>query len=95
MTVRNRGFDRKVPVANFAHQPVMLDEIIESFMGLPPGVIVDATLGGGGHAEALLECRDDFELSESIAMNTLGPRPANDFLDSAPGFASSQVSSAN
>ena len=60
--MRNRGFDRKVPVAEFAHQPVMLDEIIESFMGLPSGVIVDATLGGGGHAEALLECREDFEV---------------------------------
>ncbi|MGB2758303.1 MAG: 16S rRNA (cytosine(1402)-N(4))-methyltransferase RsmH [Acidimicrobiia bacterium] len=49
-------------MAEFAHQPVMLDEIIESFMGLPSGVIVDATLGGGGHAEALLECREDFEV---------------------------------
>ena len=33
----------------------MLDEIVELFRPVPPGLIVDATVGGGGHARALLE----------------------------------------
>jgi len=43
----------------FLHRPVMLDEIVEVFATVPAGVILDATLGGGGHTEALLERRDD------------------------------------
>lgn len=39
----------------FAHQPVLVDLVVELFGPVPPGVVVDATLGGGGHAEALLE----------------------------------------
>jgi 16S rRNA (cytosine1402-N4)-methyltransferase len=36
------------------HVPVLENEIVELFTGLETGVIVDATLGGGGHAAALL-----------------------------------------
>ncbi|HEV3268303.1 MAG TPA: 16S rRNA (cytosine(1402)-N(4))-methyltransferase RsmH [Acidimicrobiales bacterium] len=36
------------------HEPVLASEIVELFASLPAGVVVDATLGGGGHAEALL-----------------------------------------
>lgn len=43
----------------FLHRPVMLDEIVEVFATVPAGVVLDATLGGGGHTEALLESRDD------------------------------------
>jgi 16S rRNA (cytosine1402-N4)-methyltransferase len=43
----------------FTHRPVMLDEIVRVFATVPPGVVVDATLGGGGHSEALLTSRDD------------------------------------
>ena len=39
----------------FHHQPVLRHEIVELCTGLTDGVILDATLGGGGHAEALLE----------------------------------------
>ena len=39
----------------FAHDPVMVDEITDAFGTVPPGVVVDATLGGGGHSEALLD----------------------------------------
>jgi 16S rRNA (cytosine1402-N4)-methyltransferase len=39
----------------FAHRPVMVDEIVELFRSVPPGLVVDATVGGGGHARALLE----------------------------------------
>jgi 16S rRNA (cytosine1402-N4)-methyltransferase len=38
----------------FVHDPVMADEITAAFSAVPPGVVVDATLGGGGHAERLL-----------------------------------------
>src|SRR5207237_4752174 len=33
----------------------MVDEIVELFRPVPPGLIVDATVGGGGHARALLD----------------------------------------
>jgi 16S rRNA (cytosine1402-N4)-methyltransferase len=39
----------------FAHEPVMVDEIVAVFTPVPEGTLLDATLGGGGHAEALLE----------------------------------------
>jgi 16S rRNA (cytosine1402-N4)-methyltransferase len=39
----------------FHHQPVMVDEIVEVFETVPAGVVLDATLGGGGHAERLLD----------------------------------------
>jgi 16S rRNA (cytosine1402-N4)-methyltransferase len=43
----------------FAHRPVMVDEIVAIFAAVPAGVVLDATLGGGGHTEALLASRDD------------------------------------
>jgi 16S rRNA (cytosine1402-N4)-methyltransferase len=39
----------------FEHRPVMVDEIVDVFRPVPPGLIVDATVGGGGHARALLD----------------------------------------
>ncbi|MFZ1063715.1 MAG: 16S rRNA (cytosine(1402)-N(4))-methyltransferase RsmH [Acidimicrobiales bacterium] len=36
------------------HQPVLEQEIVELFAGLEAGVVVDATLGGAGHAHAIL-----------------------------------------
>lgn len=40
---------------DYLHEPVMVDEIVDVFAPVPPGTVLDATLGGGGHAEALLE----------------------------------------
>jgi 16S rRNA (cytosine1402-N4)-methyltransferase len=40
---------------DFEHQPVMVHEVVELFRPVPRGVLVDATVGGGGHAKALLE----------------------------------------
>ena len=37
------------------HLPVMCREVVEVLAEAPAGVVVDGTLGGGGHAEALLE----------------------------------------
>ena len=36
------------------HTPVLVGEITELFASLSAGVVIDATLGGGGHASALL-----------------------------------------
>ncbi len=47
---------------SFSHDPVMRDEIVDVFAEVPPGTILDATLGGGGHSEALLEARDDVDV---------------------------------
>ncbi len=40
---------------DFSHRPVMLDEIVQVFASVPSGWVLDATLGGAGHAMALLE----------------------------------------
>jgi 16S rRNA (cytosine1402-N4)-methyltransferase len=40
--------------ANFSHVPVMAAEVVELFGPVPAGTLLDATVGGGGHARALL-----------------------------------------
>ncbi|MCU1346384.1 MAG: mraW [Acidimicrobiia bacterium] len=47
---------------NFHHLPVMVDQIAEVFSTVPSGWLVDATVGGGGHAERLLRERPDCSL---------------------------------
>lgn len=39
----------------FAHHPVLLEESLEHLALAPGSVVVDGTLGGGGHSEAMLE----------------------------------------
>ncbi len=41
------------------HVAVMAPEVLELFMPVQSGVIVDATFGGGGHTEALLDAMPD------------------------------------
>ena len=43
----------------YAHAPVLVDEVARLFAPVPPGTVVDGTLGGGGHAAAILERRDE------------------------------------
>ena len=43
---------------SFEHIPVLRDEVVSLFASVPSGVVVDATVGGGGHAAALLEAYD-------------------------------------
>jgi 16S rRNA (cytosine1402-N4)-methyltransferase len=40
--------------ASFDHTPVLVDRVVALLAPVPEGVVVDATLGGGGHAEAIL-----------------------------------------
>ena len=42
-------------MTRFEHRPVMVDEIVELFRSMSSGTVVDATVGGGGHAEAILD----------------------------------------
>jgi 16S rRNA (cytosine1402-N4)-methyltransferase len=46
----------------FEHRPVLVDRIVELLTEVPPGVLVDATVGGGGHAAALLAANDQLSL---------------------------------
>lgn len=50
------------PDPAFPHAPVMAAEVVELLSPVPPGWVVDATLGGGGHASALLGARDDLRV---------------------------------
>lgn len=47
----------------FEHEPVMVDEIVDLLGSVPPGTVVDATVGGGGHAAALLDARAELRVA--------------------------------
>ena len=47
---------------NIPHIPVLLEEVKEAFSGLNDGIIIDCTLGYGGHSEALLEQNPNIKL---------------------------------
>lgn len=44
------------------HQPVLTDRVVELLAPAGPGLLVDATVGLGGHAEALLRAEPEFQL---------------------------------
>lgn len=46
--------DRKASGSEY-HRPAMVDEVVEYLEPASTGLILDGTLGGGGHARALLE----------------------------------------
>ncbi len=50
--------DRSVvplPESGLSHQPVLLSQVLALLAPRPGDVVVDATLGGGGHAESILD----------------------------------------
>ena len=69
------------------HEPVMLQEVIESLSLMPGGIYVDGTVGGGGHAREILAAtapdgiligidRDDEALAEARrVLEPYGTRP--------------------
>ncbi len=46
----------------YEHTPVMVEEVVSMFAPVPAGVLIDATVGGGGHAAALLDALPDHDL---------------------------------
>ncbi|HVA42637.1 MAG TPA: 16S rRNA (cytosine(1402)-N(4))-methyltransferase RsmH [Acidimicrobiales bacterium] len=40
---------------DFRHEPVMVREVVDLLGPLPPGWVIDATVGGAGHAAAVLD----------------------------------------
>jgi 16S rRNA (cytosine1402-N4)-methyltransferase len=49
-------------VEEFDHRPVMAREVVELVLPVPAGLVVDATVGGGGHAGEILAARPDLRL---------------------------------
>jgi 16S rRNA (cytosine1402-N4)-methyltransferase len=49
-------------MAGFEHRPVMAREVLGLMVPVPPGLLVDATVGAGGHAALLLDARPDLHL---------------------------------
>jgi len=47
---------------DFTHEPVMVHEVVELLTGTPGGVLLDVTIGGGGHAGALLAASNTHRL---------------------------------
>ncbi|MEZ5379010.1 MAG: 16S rRNA (cytosine(1402)-N(4))-methyltransferase RsmH [Acidimicrobiales bacterium] len=48
--------------ADFHHVPVMLAEVVDVFDSVPAGTYLDGTLGGAGHAVAVLTAHDHLTL---------------------------------
>jgi 16S rRNA (cytosine1402-N4)-methyltransferase len=46
----------------FEHLPVMAAEVTDLLAAVPAGLVVDATVGGGGHSRLLLTVRPDLSL---------------------------------
>ncbi|CAE8647908.1 unnamed protein product, partial [Polarella glacialis] len=68
---------------SFVHASVLLDEVVEAFVAaeLGPGsLVVDCTLGGGGHSEALLQQLPQIRLlgidRDPLALEAAGRRLA-------------------
>ena len=58
----HRPADAPAMSEKFVHESVMLAEILEVFAALESGVFLDATLGGAGHASALLVAHPSLRL---------------------------------
>ena len=50
------------PSSGFEHEPVMAGEIASLLADVPEGTVVDATVGGGGHAAAILDANPAVDL---------------------------------
>jgi len=47
---------------SFDHEPVLVRQIAELFAPVPPGVVIDGTVGAGGHARVLLDSHPHLEI---------------------------------
>ena len=62
--------DRNTADRDF-HRPVLADEVVGLLAPVIPGVVVDATFGGGGHARRLLD-----EFGEDVTLIAIDRDPA-------------------
>ncbi len=64
----------------FVHDPVMLKEVLDVLSDVPDGLVVDATVGGGGHSSALLAANDGISIlgldRDEMALGAAGARLA-------------------
>ena len=60
--VKRGGEDNGERPTDFEHRPVMVAEVLKALADVPSGVVLDATVGGGGHAEAVLATRGDLRV---------------------------------
>jgi 16S rRNA (cytosine1402-N4)-methyltransferase len=53
----NRQVEGLRMTQEFSHRPVMVDEVVDALRPVPDGLLVDGTVGAGGHTAALLASR--------------------------------------
>ena len=73
-------------MADYYHQPVLLDEVLECLDPQPGQVFADGTLGGGGHAEAVLRRLGETGTLYGIDRDEAAIRAAGERLRAFPGF---------
>lgn len=65
-------------VREFSHVPVLREEVVQLFRDQPSGLYVDATVGGAGHASAVLEANPGLRLlgidRDTAALEAAGRR---------------------
>jgi 16S rRNA (cytosine1402-N4)-methyltransferase len=66
------------------HRPVLADEVLELLAPVVPGVVVDATFGGGGHTRRMLD-----EFGEEVTVIAMDRDP--EALENAGGVAATVV----
>jgi 16S rRNA (cytosine1402-N4)-methyltransferase len=71
----------------YSHIPVLLEESVDWLVTDPSGIYVDATLGGGGHSEAILNALDDDGHLYSIDQDDDALRASNRRIGDDPRFS--------
>src|SRR5690554_5659719 len=72
-------------IAVTGHLPVLLEETLAYLQVIPAGRYLDATLGGGGHARAILEMAGEAGFLVGLDRDPEARRRAEAVLRQAPG----------
>ncbi|NGP89414.1 16S rRNA (cytosine(1402)-N(4))-methyltransferase RsmH [Aliifodinibius halophilus] len=72
----------------YEHHPVLLDESVEYLITDPSGIYIDATLGGGGHSQALLSALNNDAQLIGIDQDDEALAAANSRIGDDPRFSS-------
>jgi 16S rRNA (cytosine1402-N4)-methyltransferase len=73
-----------VDASPFDHEPVMVERVVDVLGEVPDGLLVDATVGGGGHARALLNARPGLRLL-GLDQDDTAIRASAALVDAFPG----------